>query len=90
MPSAQPGIRPARSAPKVAIFFIYLLIIYPACPQGQKSGGPTCTGRRFLLCVFYLAIQIIDHRYHPDIHAILGGSLYGRRLIPHLLQNLVH
>ena len=37
---------PLRSVLDFAIFFIYLLIIYPACPQGQ-SGGPTCTGRRF-------------------------------------------
>ena len=33
---------------KIAIFFIYLLIIYPACPaRGKKSDDPTCTGHRF-------------------------------------------
>ena len=36
---------------KIAIFFIYLLIIYPACPaRGKKSDDPTCTGHRFFFC----------------------------------------
>ena len=33
---------------KIAIFFIYLLIIYPACPaRGKKSDDSTCTSHRF-------------------------------------------
>ena len=33
---------------KIAIFFIYLLIIYPACPaKGKKSDDSTCTSHRF-------------------------------------------
>ena len=32
----------------LAIFFIYLLIIYPACPaRGKKSDDSTCTSHRF-------------------------------------------
>ena len=90
MPSAQPGIRPARSAPKVAIFFIYLLIIYPACPQGQKAAAQPARAAVFYFAFCYLTIQIIDHHYHPDIHAIFGSGLYSRRLISHLLQHSIH
>jgi len=40
---------------KIAIFFIYLLIIYPACPaKGKKSDDPTCTGHRF----FFLSVLL--------------------------------
>ena len=36
-----------------AIFFIYLLIIYPACPaRGKKSDDSTCTSHRF----FFLSV----------------------------------
>ena len=35
-----------------AIFFIYLLIIYPACPaRGKKSDDSTCTSHRFFFCL---------------------------------------
>ena len=38
---------------KIAIFFIYLLIIYPACPaRGKKSDDSTCTSHRF----FFLSV----------------------------------
>ena len=38
---------------KIAIFFIYLLIIYPACPaKGKKSDDSTCTSHRF----FFLSV----------------------------------
>ena len=41
---------------KIAIFFIYLLIIYPACPaRGKKSDDPTCTGHRF----FFLLSSVV-------------------------------
>ena len=37
-----------------AIFFIYLLIIYPACPaRGKKSDDSTCTSHRFFFCLRY-------------------------------------
>src|SRR5699024_4968398 len=45
---AQPGLRPARSVLSVAIFFIYLLIIYPACPQGQKAAAQPARAAVFL------------------------------------------
>ena len=32
-----------------AIFFIYLLIIYPVPLRDEKSASPTCTGKRFFL-----------------------------------------
>ena len=39
---------------KIAIFFIYLLIIYPACPaRGKKSDDSTCTSHRF----FFLSAE---------------------------------
>ena len=39
---------------KIAIFFIYLLIIYPACPaRGKKSDDSTCTSHRFFFCLCY-------------------------------------
>ena len=38
---------------KIAIFFIYLLIIYPACPaRGKKSDDSTCMSHRF----FFLSV----------------------------------
>ena len=38
----------SRFVPYFAIFFIYLLIIYPACPaRGKKSDDSTCTSHRF-------------------------------------------
>ena len=38
-----------------AIFFIYLLIIYPACPaRGKKSDDSTCTSHRF----FFLSVLL--------------------------------
>ena len=41
---------------KIAIFFIYLLIIYPACPaRGKKSDDQTCTGHRF----FFLLSSVV-------------------------------
>ena len=44
---------------KIAIFFIYLLIIYPACPaRGKKSDDPTCTGHRF----FFLSDPIVQRQ----------------------------
>ena len=49
---AQPGLRPARSVLSVAIFFIYLLIIYPACPQGQKAAAQPARA-----AVFYFSGQ---------------------------------
>ena len=33
---------------KIAIFFIYLLIIYPVLKRTNKKRFPTCTGERFL------------------------------------------
>ena len=40
---------------KIAIFFIYLLIIYPACPaRGKKSDDSTCTSHRF----FFLSVSL--------------------------------
>ena len=39
---------PGRLCSETAIFFIYLLIIYPACPaKGKKSDDSTCTSHRF-------------------------------------------
>ena len=34
----------------IAISFIYLLIIYPACLKGQKSDDPPALGHRFSFC----------------------------------------
>ena len=43
----------SRFVPYFAIFFIYLLIIYPACPaRGKKSDDSTCTSHRF----FFLSV----------------------------------
>ena len=39
---------PGHLCSETAIFFIYLLIIYPACPaKGKKSDDSTCTSHRF-------------------------------------------
>ena len=39
---------PGHLCSEIAIFFIYLLIIYPACPaRGKKSDDSTCTSHRF-------------------------------------------
>ena len=51
------GRRPAAFRANVAIFFIYLLIIYPACPQGQKTAAQPARAAVFVLfflqTVFY-------------------------------------
>ena len=37
----------------IAIFFIYLLIIYPVVPRRDKEKRwPTCKGHRFSFCIF--------------------------------------
>ena len=62
-----------------AIFFIYLLIIYPACPaRGKKSDDSTCTSHRF----FFLSALSQDQPFKcPPFH-----SEHFQRKIIFLLQ----
>ena len=58
---------PGHLCSETAIFFIYLLIIYPACPaKGKKSDDSTCTSHRF----FFLS----GERLHLCEHAPRGRS----------------
>ena len=58
---------PGHLCSETAIFFIYLLIIYPACPaKGKKSDDSTCTSHRF----FFLSRE----RLHLCEHAPRGRS----------------
>ena len=58
----------------LAIFFIYLLIIYPACPaRDKKSDDPTCTGHRF----FFLYLLCAD-RSGFWIVSCKSVGVYGR------------
>ena len=51
-----------------AIFFIYLLIIYPACPaRGKKSDDSTCTSHRF----FFLSAKDASHAERSRVSEIL-------------------
>ena len=51
-----------------AIFFIYLLIIYPACPaRGKKSDDSTCTSHRF----FFLSAKDASRAERSRVSEIL-------------------
>ena len=51
-----------------AIFFIYLLIIYPACPaRGKKSDDSTCTSHRF----FFLSAEDASRAERSRVSEIL-------------------
>ena len=53
---------------KIAIFFIYLLIIYPACPaRGKKSDDSTCTSHRF----FFLSAEDASRAERSRVSEIL-------------------
>ena len=53
---------------KIAIFFIYLLIIYPACPaRGKKSDDSTCTSHRF----FFLSAKDASRAERSRVSEIL-------------------
>ena len=53
---------------KIAIFFIYLLIIYPACPaRGEKSDDSTCTSHRF----FFLSAEDASRAERSRVSEIL-------------------
>ena len=52
----------------LAIFFIYLLIIYPACPaRGKKSDDSTCTSHRF----FFLSAEDASRAERSRVSEIL-------------------
>ena len=52
----------------LAIFFIYLLIIYPACPaRGKKSDDSTCTSHRF----FFLSAEDASRAKRNRVSEIL-------------------
>ena len=58
---------------KIAIFFIYLLIIYPACPaRGKKSDDSTCTSHRF----FFLSA--LSQAYHLNALRFTLGIFSGK------------
>lgn len=78
IPPASQALWPLRSALNVAIFFIYLLIIYPACPRGQ-SGGPTCTGRRFSFAGRRRILGILHEKTVVPL-----GKMFFQRLAPRL------
>ena len=48
-PAACKGRAGCASRMDVAIFFIYLLIIYPACPQGQKTAAQPARAAVFVV-----------------------------------------
>ena len=53
---------------KIAIFFIYLLLIYPACPaRGKKSDDSTCTSHRF----FFLSAEDASRAERSRVSEIL-------------------
>ena len=68
---------------KIAIFFIYLLIIYPACPaRGKKSDDPTCTGHRFFFFIgSYCAASAFCLRGKclPDVTGKIEGAQRAHR-----------
>ena len=58
----------SRFVPYFAIFFIYLLIIYPACPaRGKKSDDSTCTSHRF----FFLSAKDASRAERSRVSEIL-------------------
>ena len=59
---------PGHLCSETAIFFIYLLIIYPACPaRGKKSDDSTCTSHRF----FFLSAEDASRAERSRVSEIL-------------------
>ena len=68
---------------KIAIFFIYLLIIYPACPaRGKKSDDSTCTSHRFFFLSAEDASRAERSRELRPAHFVLCSAAEAEQWLP--------